>query len=210
MTKIRKFGRRFLTTTPNNTDAVFWTASYNNSDWRIRPAWNAAFGVIVGRTGVKIHSSNEENDVNFEQFLRKLTRLEEAITEFIRRMDTFDKDDKKIEAKRIWLNDEDEPGVHYFNGYVAMSFSEGDFDRLTLADCHRSIIFDFDKLGGPGQSQWMMEGNAIQMERLETILTEIEEFRVNIDTVIREVDKLPVKKPQVKKPSPLLPEITHF
>lgn len=193
MVKIRKFGRRFLTTNPNNTDAVFWSASFLVEGWRPHPAWRAALGIVMGRTCINIHSSNEDNDVEFVQFLKKLDRLQNAIKEFIEQMAEFRKSDKEFESKRTWLND-DEPGTFYFNGYVATSFSKNDFNRITLADCHRTIIFDFDNR--EETLKWAIESNGTQMERLETILEEIEEMRVNIDAVIREASKIdtPVKK----------------
>lgn len=207
MADITKFGRKFLTADPTNTDAVFWSARYVTYNWTDKPAWNAALNIMSGRTQVSLHTANEENDENFLRFREKLNVLEKHIKSFVE--NTRDKKAgegyKPGHTERYWLNPDDSVHEHYFTGHVIISYTADNQARISIGDCHRTIVQSVNL--AEWASDFGKKANDRTWESLESILREIDAMRVAMDEVVAAVKVMP---PEPKKKSRKKKEFTQW
>ncbi|ASU03488.1 hypothetical protein RISINGSUN_182 [Erwinia phage vB_EamM_RisingSun] len=191
MAKFNKFGREFLLNKAACPDMVYWALRFSDEGfWNAdKDSWMGAFNIRIDKTTILLHTSNENDDTNFQKFLWKLHKLETAIKQF---METAKKGPKGFKSVRTWLNPENTKGEHYFNGYVVQSFEESSFSRISIADCNRSIIMSFadETIGG----RWAKRENRDNYRRLESIIKQIGAIREAAKQINEKVAARPPEK----------------
>lgn len=143
MQPLTVFYKEFISKTewdPDDLNALHFTANVRfepTKSGEFTEIWDGSFNLRVGSTTVRLHSL--EDDIELIHLENKLTLLKETIEKFIVLYSKRAGNKYKKEINhRVWLNAAELKSR--FTGYCSYNLDADGGGRLSISDCHRSII----------------------------------------------------------------------